>query len=128
MCALLLAAFAATALLLSAIGIYGVISFTVTRRTREIGVRLALGAARRDVMLMVVRQSVTLAAVGVGVGIVAALPLTRLLKGMLFGVNAAEPFTYFSASVLLIAIAALAAFVPARRAVRVSLTSALRHE
>ena len=128
MCALLLAAFAATALLLSAIGIYGVISFTVTRRTREIGVRLALGAARRDVMLMVVRQSVTFAAVGVGVGIVAALPLTRLLKGMLFGVNAAEPFTYFGASVLLIAIAALAAYVPARRAVRVSLTSALRHE
>ncbi len=126
--AALLAAFGTTALLLSAIGIYGVISFSVTRRTREIGVRLALGATRRDVVRMVVRQAVTLAATGVATGIVAALPLTRFLQGMLFEVEAVEPFTYLAASVLLITIAALAAYVPAQRAGRISLSAALRYE
>jgi putative ABC transport system permease protein len=124
----LLAAFGATALVLSAIGIYGVISFSVTRRTREIGVRLALGATRPDVMRMVVRQAVTLAATGVAAGNVAALLLTRFLEGMLFGVKAVEPFTYLAASALLIGIAALAAYLPAQRAGRLSLSAALRHE
>jgi ABC-type antimicrobial peptide transport system permease subunit len=118
----------ATALLLSAIGIYGVISFSVTRRTREIGVRIALGATRRDVMRMVVRQAVGLTATGVATGIVAALPLTRFLQGMLFGVKAVEPFTYLAASLLLLAIAALAAYIPARRAGRLSLSAVLRCE
>jgi putative ABC transport system permease protein len=89
--ALLLASFGTTALLLDAIGIYGVISFSVMRRTREIGLRIALGAAARDVMFMVVRQAVTLGSIGVAIGIGGALALTRLMQGMLFGVDAKDP-------------------------------------
>jgi putative ABC transport system permease protein len=124
--ALLLAAFGTTAVLLAAVGIYGVISFSVARRTREIGIRIALGAAGRDVMRMVVRQAVTLASIGVAVGIGGALALTSVIQGMLFGVAATEPFTYGAVSALLIAIAALAAYVPARRAAGISPSVALR--
>lgn len=126
--ALLLAAFGTTALLLAAVGIYGVISFSVTRRTREIGVRIALGAAGRDVMRIVVGDAIVLASIGVAVGIGGALALNSIMQRMLFGVTATEPFTYLAVSALLIAIAALAAYVPARRAARISPSVALRCE
>ena len=124
----LLAAFGTTALLLAAVGIYGVISFSVARRTREIGVRMALGAAGRDVVWMVVAQAVALAFLGVGVGIGATLALTGVMKGLLFGVTATDPLSYLAVSVLLISIAALAAYVPARRAARINPSVALRYE
>jgi putative ABC transport system permease protein len=124
----LLAAFGTTALLLAAVGIYAVISFSVTRRTREIGVRIALGAVRRDVIRMVVGQAVALAAAGVAVGICGALALTGIMQKMLFGVTATEPLTYFAVSALQIAIAALAAYIPARRAASISPSVALRYE
>ena len=126
--AFLLAGFGGTALLLAAIGIYGVISFSVTRRTREIGLRIALGARARDVTLMVVRQAVTLASTGVAIGAAGALALSKVMQGMLFGVDAREPLAYFEVSALLIGIATLAAYVPARRAAGVSPSSALRCE
>jgi putative ABC transport system permease protein len=126
--ALLLAVFGIIALVLAAVGIYGVISFAVTRRTREIGIRIALGAGRRQVLRMVVGQAVILASLGVALGIGGALALTRVIEGMLFGVNAADPFVYAGVSVLLIAIAALAAYLPARRAAGVSPSVALRYE
>ena len=124
----LLTVFGGIALLLAAVGIYGVIAFSVTRRTREIGVRIALGAGRRDVLRMVVGQAVLLAAIGVAVGIAGALALTNLVKGLLYGVAATDPLIYASISILLIAVAALAAYIPARRAARVSPSMALRYE
>jgi len=126
--AVLLMAFGTTALLLAAIGIYSVISFSVARRTREIGVRMALGARKRDVMRIVVGHAVLLAAIGVVVGIGGTLALTRLMGRLLFGVSATEPTTYAAVSVVLIAVAALAAYVPARRAARISPSVALRYE
>jgi putative ABC transport system permease protein len=124
--ALLLTVFGTTALLLAAVGIYGVISFSVTRRTREIGVRIALGATGRDVLRAVVGQAVVLASVGIVVGIGGALALNSIMQGMLFGVTATEPSAYVVVSALLIAIAALAAYVPARRAMRIDPSVALR--
>jgi putative ABC transport system permease protein len=124
----LLAAFGTTALLLAAIGIYGVISFSVTRRTREIGIRIALGAGGRDVAQMVVGQAVVLAAIGVAIGIGGALALTGIMQRILFGATATEPLAYLAASALLIAIAALASYLPARRATRISPSVALRYE
>lgn len=126
--ALLLAAFGMTALLLAAVGIYGVISFSVARRMREIGVRIALGAAGRDVIRMVVAQALVLSSLGVAIGIGGAFALTGVMKGLLFGVTATDPFTYLAVSVLLVAIAALAAYVPARRAARINPSVALRYE
>jgi putative ABC transport system permease protein len=126
--ALLLAAFGTTALLLAAVGIYGVISFSVTRRTREIGIRIALGAAGRDVMRTVVGQAVALASAGIAIGIGSALALNSIMQRMLFGVTATEPSAYLAVSALLIAIAALAAYVPARRAMRIDPSVALRCE
>jgi putative ABC transport system permease protein len=124
----LLVIFGAIALLLAAVGIYGVIAFSVARRTREIGVRIALGAGGGDVLRMVVGQAVLLAAIGVAVGIAGALALTNVVQGMLFGVTATDPVIYGSVSMLLIAIAALAAYIPARRAARLSPSIALRYE
>ncbi len=124
--AALLTLFAATALVLAVMGIYGVMSFAVAQRRREIGVRIALGAARGDVLGMVVREGLTLAAIGVVAGLAGALILSRVLRALLFGVSATDPFTY--ASVIgLLAVAALAAsWLPARRATRVQPTEALR--
>lgn len=124
--ALLLTAFGTTAVLLAAVGIYGVISFSVTRRTREIGIRIALGAAGRDVMRTVVGEAVGLACAGIAIGIGGALALHRVLQGMLFGVSATDPSAYVAVSALLIGIAALAAYVPARRAMRIDPAAALR--
>jgi len=126
--AMLLTGFGGTALLLAAVGIYGVISFSVTRRTREIGLRMALGAAGREVTRMVVGQAVVLASIGAALGVGGALALGRVMQGMLFGVSSKDPLLYVEVSVLLIAIATFAAYVPARRAARISPSVALRSE
>src|SRR5262249_25005012 len=124
----LLTVFGGIALLLATVGIYGVIAFSVARRTREIGVRIALGARSGDVLRMVVGQAVALSLIGVAVGIGGALALTSVVQGMLFGVKATDPVVYAGTSVLLIGMAAAAAYVPARRAARLSPSIALRYE
>jgi putative ABC transport system permease protein len=124
----LLSAFALLALLLSCIGIYGVISHLVGQRTHEIGVRMALGAQPVHVMRLVLGEGVRMALVGVVVGFLAALALTRLLASQLFGVTAYDPLTFSGVAILLTLVALLACYVPARRAVRVDPLVALRHE
>jgi predicted permease len=124
----LLAAFASLALTLAAIGIYGIVAYSVTERTREIGVRLALGAQRRDVIGMVIGQGMTMAGVGTVIGVTAALLLTRLMSSLLFGISAVDPMTFLVIPVLLIVVAFVACYVPARRATRVDPLQALRSE
>ncbi len=124
----LLGAFAALAVLLAMVGLYGVMSFVVTQRTRELGVRVALGAATRDVLGLVLREGVRLAALGMAIGFVAALLLTRVMRSMLFGVGATDPPTFVATALLLLAVAALASWIPARRATRVDPIEALRAE
>jgi putative ABC transport system permease protein len=126
--AVLLGIFAAVAVLLAAIGIYGVISPAVTRRTREIGIRVALGAKRSGVMALILRQSLLLTAVGIALGVGSALALTRSLEQMRFGLKPLDAATYTAVSVLFTAIAAIAASVPAHRATQVDPVLALRHE
>ncbi len=125
---ILLGVFAALALMLACVGIYGVISYLVGQRTREIGVRMALGAQRAEVMRLVLGDGARMALLGAAVGSVAALGLTRLMAAELFGVSAHDPLTFAGVAVLLVIVAMAACFVPARRAMRVDPIVALRHE
>jgi len=124
----MLGLFAAIALALSAVGIYGVLSYSVSRRTHEIGIRSALGATRRDILRMVVGEGLLLTLMGVGVGVAVALGLTRLLTGLLYGVRPRDPLTFVALALLLIIVALLAVYVPARQATSVDPMVALRHE
>jgi putative ABC transport system permease protein len=125
---LLLIVFAATALLLAALGIYGVMSYAVTRRTHELGIRATLGASRREIVGLVLRQGMKLAAVGMAGGVVAALALTRFMATLLYGVRPADPATLVAVTLLLGGIALLACYIPARRATAVDPVTALRCE
>ncbi|HEX6974768.1 MAG TPA: FtsX-like permease family protein, partial [Vicinamibacterales bacterium] len=125
---MLLAVFAVAALLLAAVGIYGVISYSVTQRTQEIGIRMALGAQRAEVLRMIVGQALVLALIGIAIGAGAAFLLTRLMTGMLYDVTHADPLTFVSVAAMLGVVAAVASYVPGRRATRVDPVIALRAE
>jgi ABC-type antimicrobial peptide transport system permease subunit len=124
--ATVLGVFAALALTLAAIGLYGVLSYNVSARRREIGVRAALGASRRDLLGLVLRQGLGVTAIGLAIGLIAAAGLTRLMETMLFGVEALDPLSFIAAPAVLFAVACLACLVPAARAARVDPAIALR--
>ena len=125
---IVLAIFAAVALLLAAVGIYGVVAFTVAQRTNEIGIRVAMGAQRDDVLRLVLGQVGRLIFLGVTLGVMAGLLLTRLMSGLLFGVSATDPTTFAEVALLLAAVALLACYMPARRATHVDPLISLRYE
>ena len=120
--------FALTALLLAALGIYGVISYIVSERTHEIGIRLALGAQRQNILRMVLRQGLSLALAGAAVGLAGALIVSHLMAGQLYGVRPTDPLTFAGVGLLLIGVALLACYIPARRAIRVDALVALKYE
>jgi ABC-type antimicrobial peptide transport system permease subunit len=125
---LLVGFFGLLALLLAAVGIYGVISYSVGQRTREIGIRMALGAQRGKVFEMILRQGLMLAGSGIALGVVAALGVGRMLAGFLYGVGASDPLTFISLTIFLAAVALAASFFPARRAAKIDPMRALRYE
>jgi putative ABC transport system permease protein len=124
----LLGFFGATALVLAAVGIYGVTAYSVSQRTREIGIRMALGAQARDVVRMVIGQGSRLVMVGIGLGLATSLVATRALASQLYGIRPSDPITFAAITGLLAGVALLAAYIPARRAMRVDPMLALRHE
>ncbi len=125
---ILLGIFAGTALLLAAIGVYGVMSFVVSQQTKEIGIRTALGAKHADILKLVIGRGLVLALIGVGVGTLAALGLNRFLSGLLYGVTVSDPLTFVGVSALLLLVVAIACYIPARRAAKVDPLVALRYE
>jgi ABC-type antimicrobial peptide transport system permease subunit len=124
----LLSLFAMIALLLAAIGIHGVMTYWVTQRTREIGIRIALGAKPYDVVKMVIGQGMSLTLIGVAIGLAAALTLTRIMKSLLFSVSATDPATFALIALLLVGVALIASYLPARRATRVDPIAVLKSE
>ena len=128
MIAVLLSVFGAGALLLAAIGIYGVMGYAVAQRTREIGVRIALGADQRDILKLIVGQGLVLILIGTGIGLALALAATQVLKSVLFGISATDPLTFVSVVLVLVGVALLACYLPARRATKVDPLVALRYE
>jgi ABC-type antimicrobial peptide transport system permease subunit len=125
---LLLSLFSGIALVIATVGIYGVISYSVARRSKEFGLRMALGARPTNILGLVLKQGVLLTGIGVVAGLIAALILTRLMASLLFGVTSTDPVTYLGVSILLAAVAIIATYIPARRATQVDPIKILRYE
>jgi putative ABC transport system permease protein len=125
---LLLAIFAGVALVLASVGLYGVMNYSATQRTHEVGIRMALGATRADIMRLVVGNGMLLTLIGIGIGVLASIGLTRVMQRFLFGVGATDAVTFIGVSALLIVVALVANYIPARRATRVNPVIALRYE
>jgi putative ABC transport system permease protein len=125
---LLLSIFAGVALVLASVGLYGVMNYSATQRTHEVGIRMALGATRTDIMRLVVGNGMLLTLIGIGIGVAASLLLTRVMASLLFGVTATDVPTFLGVSAVLSAVALIANYIPARRATRVDPVIALRYE